>query len=58
MIPEKTAGVASDPVCTHSMICGSLGFTNDFRQLLTDRGLVEGSNARIGSFVYEKAFVG
>ncbi len=35
------------------MTCGSLGFTNDARQLLTDRGLGEGSNARAGGFVYE-----
>ena len=41
-----------------AMICGSLGFTNDFRRLLTDRGLGEGLNARPGGFVYEKAFVG
>lgn len=55
---EKTAGVAFDPAHDLAMICGSLGFTNDFRRLLTDRGLGEGSNARPGGFVYEKAFVG
>ena len=55
---EKTAGVAFDPACDRAMICGSLGFTNDFRRLLTDRGLGEGSNARPGGFVYEKVFVG
>ena len=54
---EKTAGLAFDPVFDRAMICGSLGFTNDFRRLLTDRGLGEGSNARPGGFVYEKAFV-
>ena len=54
---EKTAGVAFDPACDRAMICGSLGFTNDVRQLLTDRGLGEGSNARPGGFVYEKACV-
>jgi ferredoxin--NADP+ reductase len=55
---EKTAGVAFDPAYDRAMLCGSLGFTNDFRLLLTDRGLGEGSNARPGGFVYEKSFVG
>ncbi len=55
---EKTAGVAFYPACDRAMICGSLGFTNDFRRLLTDRGLRDGSNARPGGFLYEKAFVG
>ena len=54
---EKAAGVAFNPACDRAMICGSLGFTNDFRQLLTDRGIGEGANARPGGFVYEKAFV-
>ena len=55
---EKTVGVAFDAACERAMICGSLAFTNDFRQLLTHRGLGEGSNARPGGFVYDKAFVG
>ena len=55
---EKTVGVAFDPTWERAMICGPLGFTNDFRQLLTHRGLGEGSNARPGAFVYDKAFVG
>ena len=54
---EKTEGVTFNPACDRAMICGSLGFTKDFWQLLTDRGLGEGSNARPGSFVYEKSFV-
>ena len=55
---KKLRGVAFNPACNRAMICGSLGLTNDFWQLLTDRGLGEGSNARPASFVYEKSFVG
>ena len=55
---EKTAGLAFDPAYDRAMICGPLGFTKDSRLLLTDRGLDEGSNARPGCFLYEKAFVG
>ena len=55
---EKTVGVAFDPARDRAMTWGSLGFTNDFQQLLTDRGLGEGLNARTGGFVNENAFVG
>ena len=38
------------------MICGSMGMIKDTRALVEAAGLVEGSNANPGTFVYEKAF--
>ncbi len=40
------------------MICGSMGFNLDVKALAQTAGLEEGSNARPGTFVLEKAFVG
>lgn len=40
------------------MICGSMGFNLDVKALAQAAGLEEGSNARPGTFVLEKAFVG
>jgi len=40
------------------MICGSLDMTKELKALCKDRGLVEGSVSRPGTFVTERAFVG
>jgi ferredoxin--NADP+ reductase len=40
------------------MICGSLDMTKDLKALCMERGLVEGSVSRPGTFVTERAFVG
>ena len=49
---------AWDPEHDRVMICGSTEMTLDVRALCERYGLVEGSNARPGDFVIEKAFVG
>lgn len=40
-----------------AMICGSRGVLNDLRIIVEDCGLSEGSNARPGTYVVERAFV-
>jgi ferredoxin--NADP+ reductase len=47
-----------DPEVDRVMICGSTAMTNDVRGACERHGLVEGSNARPGDYVIEKAFVG
>jgi len=39
------------------MICGSLAMTKDLKTLCMEKGLIEGSVARPGTFVTERAFV-
>ena len=41
-----------------AMICGSLEFNNEFKNLLLDLNFVEGATNKPGDFVVEKAFVG
>lgn len=40
------------------MLCGNMDFNVEIRDILTERGWVEGSNRQNGSFLLEKAFVG
>lgn len=40
------------------MICGSMGLNLEIKALCNEAGLEEGSNAKPGQFVLEKAFVG
>lgn len=40
------------------MICGNMDFNIEIRDMLKERGWVEGSNREKGSFLLEKAFVG
>ena len=40
------------------MICGSLDMNRDIKARIEAAGLTEGSNARPGEFVVERAFVG
>lgn len=40
------------------MICGSLAFNVDLKEILEGWGLVEGANSEPGHYVVEKAFVG
>jgi ferredoxin--NADP+ reductase len=47
-----------DPERDRVMICGSTNMTLDVSSACKRHGLVEGSNARPGDFVTEKAFVG
>lgn len=52
MIPEL------DPIKDRVMLCGSMEFNEDLREILEERGFVEGSNQQQGTYVLEKAFVG
>lgn len=47
-----------DPSIDRVMICGSTAMNAEVRAMCEASGLVEGSNARPGTFVVEKAFVG
>ena len=40
------------------MICGSLDFNNEFKNLLIEKGFEEGATNKPNTFVLEKAFVG
>ena len=41
-----------------AMLCGSLDFNNEFKNLLMEKGFNEGATNRPSTFVLEKAFVG
>ena len=41
-----------------AMVCGSLGFNKDIKEILEGFGLNEGANSDPKEFVVEKAFVG
>ncbi|MBL4853231.1 MAG: ferredoxin--NADP reductase [Robiginitomaculum sp.] len=51
-------GGAIDPKHDRAMICGSMDMTMDTKAIMENFGLNEGSNAKPGDFVIEKAFVG
>ncbi|MEY8829046.1 ferredoxin--NADP reductase [Sedimentitalea sp. XS_ASV28] len=46
------------PETDRAMVCGSLAFNQDIKQILEDFGLVEGANSDPQHYVVEKAFVG
>lgn len=46
------------PETDRAMICGSLGFNKDLKEILEGFGLREGANSEPKEFVVEKAFVG
>lgn len=47
-----------DPEHDRAMVCGSMAMLDDLKVLLEGRGFHEGSLARPGAFVVEKAFAG
>ena len=47
---------AFDPAEDRVMICGSMGMLQDTKKLVSSFGFAEGSNAKPGDFVVEKAF--
>ncbi|PRY78919.1 ferredoxin--NADP+ reductase [Yoonia maritima] len=49
---------AIDPATDRAMVCGSLAFNLDIKELMEKAGLKEGANSEPGEFVIEKAFVG
>ena len=46
-----------DPETDRAMICGSMGLLKDLKVILENAGLTEGSNAALGTYVVERAFV-
>jgi ferredoxin/flavodoxin---NADP+ reductase len=46
------------PATDRAMVCGSLGFNKDLKEILDGFGLKEGANSDPGEYVVEKAFVG
>ena len=49
---------ALDAETDRAMVCGSLEFNHDIKELLEKSGLQEGANSNPQQFVIEKAFVG
>jgi len=49
---------ALNPETDRVMICGSMAMLNELKAMLEARGFEEGSNAKPGDFVVEKAFAG
>ena len=47
-----------DPKTDRVMICGSIEFNNDLKQMMLDKGFNEGANNKPAEFVLERAFVG
>lgn len=47
-----------DPATDRAMVCGSLAFNRDVKEVLEGFGLREGANSAPGEYVVEKAFVG
>lgn len=47
-----------DPKTDRVMLCGSMAMNREFAERLTALGFTEGSNAKAGEFVIERAFVG
>ncbi|MEM7423630.1 MAG: ferredoxin--NADP reductase [Pseudomonadota bacterium] len=46
-----------DPAIDRGMICGSMAFLKDTKELLEAAGLTEGANSKPAEFVVERAFV-
>ena len=55
---ETTMLPKLDPEKDRVMLCGSMEFNEDMRELLEGKGFTEGSTREPGSYVLEKAFVG
>lgn len=55
---DGLGGLGLDPARDRAMICGSMAMLADLKALLERRGFTEGSNAKAGQFVIERAFVG
>ena len=50
--------LAFDPDRDRVMICGSMAMLEELKSMLEARGFIEGSNAKPGDYVVEKAFAG
>lgn len=58
LIKEGVILKNSTPETDKVMLCGNMDFNIEIRDMLKERGWVEGSNREKGSFLLEKAFVG
>ena len=47
-----------DPQQDRVMLCGSMEFNEDLKQILDANGFAEGNTGTPGDYVVEKAFVG
>ena len=56
--PPVAGDRALNPETDRVMLCGSSEMIKDFSAMLESHGFVEGSNAKPGTFVVERAFVG
>ena len=54
---EEGMLINENPANNKVMICGSMSFNNDVKEILTSKGWQEGSRKTAGTFVQEKAFV-
>jgi len=55
---QLTTGlIDTNPIKNKIMICGSLSFNNDVKDILNGWGWSEGNRRTAGTFVQEKAFV-
>jgi ferredoxin--NADP+ reductase len=54
---EEGMLIDDSPTMNKVMICGSMPFNDDVKNLLTPKGWTEGSRKTAGTFVQEKAFV-
>ncbi len=55
--PRVTGPRRFDPEGDRVMLCGSMGMIRDFARRLGEMGFTEGSNAKPGDYVIERAFV-
>jgi len=55
--PRVTGPRHFDPASDRVMLCGSTAMIRDFAKRLDEMGFVEGSNAKPGDYVIERAFV-
>ena len=55
---SKWANAAASPPNSRAMVCGSLAFNVDVKEVLEGFGLREGANSEPKEYVVEKAFVG
>jgi len=57
MIQDGTLMTGGEPSTDKVMVCGSMAFNDDVKQLLTSNGWQEGNKKTAGTFVQERAFV-
>lgn len=56
--PQALGFPALSPAEDRVMVCGSMAMVKELGAMLEERGFEEGSASRVGTYVYERAFVG